>query len=186
MPDDDARMDPGKTALKLAARLRRLDPGPLAALRRMDADGAAPAYWHLAASHENLFRRPEVWVPVVRALAMLTSKGPPEERDDLHDATRRLGAALCDGGDPDWPSGGTPRPMLSERRLAQLLAARGAGRAVLLTRAVRALAAKKPAHAGVHVPDLAWAFIGTKPQKIAEPYYRRLDRAERAASKEET
>ena len=180
MPDDN----PGAVALSVAGQLRRLDPGPLATLRRLDEDGAAPAYWRLAARHDALARQPTRWSPIVRALAILTPKGPPGDRPDLHDAARKLGTALCDGGDPAWPGDGTARPMLSERRLAQILAARGAQRALLLTRAVRALAARKPAASGLNVPDLAWAFLHpANPGAIAGPYYSRLDRAERAVER---
>ena len=105
----------------------------------------------------------------------------PKNRPDLHDKTRPLGETLCDGGNPDWP--GAPRPMLSERRLAQLMAARGKQRAVLLTRAIRALAASKPSGAGLRVPDIAWAFLNPEcSEMLAAPYYRRLDRAERDAN----
>lgn len=177
MPDD---LDPSVIALSLAGQLRRFDPGPMAALRRMGDDGAVPAYWRLAARHAPLSARPERWAPIVRALAILTPKGAPEDRPELHDATRPLGEALCDGGDPNWP--GAPRPMFSERRLAQLMAARDGQRTVLLTRAVRALAASKSASAGLRVPDLAWVFLNPdRSETLAAPYYRRLDRAERAA-----
>ena len=176
MPDD-----PGTISLSVAAQLKHLDPGALATLRRMDDDGAVPAYWRLAASRVPLSDRPERWAPIVRALAILTPKGAPENRPDLHDKTRPLGETLCDGGNPDWP--GAPRPMLSERRLAQLMAARGKQRAVLLTRAIRALAASKPSGAGLRVPDIAWAFLNPEcSEMLAAPYYRRLDRAERDAN----
>lgn len=146
----------------------------------MENDGAVPAYWRLAARHASLSDRPDRWAPIVRALAILTPKGAPEDRHDLHDGTRPLGEALCDGGDPGWPGTGAPRPMLSERRLAQLMAARSKQRTVLLTRAIRALAASKPSRAGLRVPDIAWAFLdATRSETLAAPYYRRLDRAER-------
>lgn len=158
MPDD---RDHGATALSIAAALRPLDPGALAALRRMTGDGSVPAYWRLAASRPMLSDAPEKWVPIVRAIGILTPKGAPEDRSDLHDAARPLGKVLCDGGDPDWPGklgpGQKPKPKLSERRLAQLLAARGAQRTILLTRAIRALAASRSGKMGVHVPDIAWA-----------------------------
>lgn len=178
--------DVGSIALSIAGLLRHLDPGALAALRRMGDDGVAPAYWRLAARHDELARRPESWAPFVRAVAILTPKEASEDRlDDPSERGAKLGRALCDGGDADWPGplapGQAPRPLLSERRLAQLLAARGAQRGVLLTRAVRALAARKPAAAGLDVVDLAWAFLDPgRPDVIARPYYRRLDRAERA------
>lgn len=177
--------DPGATALSIAAELRHLDPGALASLRRMQDDGAVPAYWRLAASRPPLSDRSGRWTHIVRALAILTPKGAPEDRGDLHDKDRPLGMALCDGGDPVWPS--APRPKLSERRLAQLISARGVQRDVLLTRAIRALAASKPKEAKLSVPEIAWAFLRTDiSAMLAAPYYRRLDRAERAADTKET
>ncbi|GIT93245.1 hypothetical protein JANAI62_37110 [Jannaschia pagri] len=176
--------DPGAIALSLAKQMRSFDPGALAVLRRMGADGAAPAYWRLAASRPQLSQRPDRWAPIVRALAILTPKGAPEQRGNLYEATRPLGMALCDGGDPSWPN--APRPMLSERRLAQIMAARGVQRDILLTRAIRALAASKPVNAGLRVPDIAWVFlVPDRPETLAEPYYCRLDRAERAANETE-
>ncbi|MDK3074684.1 type I-E CRISPR-associated protein Cse2/CasB [Sedimentitalea sp. JM2-8] len=154
----------------------------MAALRRMGDDGAVPGYWRLAARHAPLTDRPDRWVSIVRALAILTPKGAPEDRPDLHDKDCPLGEALCTGGDRDWPGANLPRPMLSERRLAQLMAARGKQRTILLTRAIRALAASKPADAGIRVPDIARAFLdSSRPDALAAPYYRRLDCAERDA-----
>jgi hypothetical protein len=176
MPDPTD--DPGAVALSIAGTLRRLDPGALATLRRREDATATPAFWRLAARHDGLVRRPETWGPIVRALAILTPKGAPEDRPELHDGARKLGTCLCDGGDPDWHRGTAPRPMLSERRLAQLMAARGPQRAVLLIRAIRALGAKKPADAKIDVADLAWTFLNPDPARLARPYYVRLDRAE--------
>lgn len=168
--------------------LQHLANGDTADLRRLDDPISAPAYWRFAARHEVLGRLPGTWGPIVRALAILTPKGPPGERPDLHDSKRKFGAVLCDGGSADWPGtlapGSAPRPVVSERRLAQLLAARADQRSTLLTRAVRAIAARRDPHSGVDVRDLAWAFFSTdRPGTIAEPYYRRLDGAQRAAEK---
>ena len=181
MADDAPTDDPGRIALSVAGLMRGFGPGELASLRRLDANRPAPAYWRLAARHAALSRSETRWQPIVRAIALLTFKGPPEDRDDLHDSARRLGTAFCDGGDPHWPAD-TARPMLSEQRLAQLLAARADQRTVLLTRAIRALAACRQKHVGLDVSDLAWAYLSTDPGRIAGPYYQRLDRAERDAS----
>jgi CRISPR system Cascade subunit CasB len=187
MPDDH---DPGLTALSIAAELRRLDPGALSALRRMETHGAVPAYWHLAASHPPLSNSPTRWVPIVRAIAILTDKGAPERRRDLHDVTRPLGRALCDGGDPMWPGklipGRKPRPAFSERRLAHVLAARGRQRDVLLTRAIRALAVSRQSSVGLSVPEIALAFLLQDPSEmLAAPYYSCLDRAGRTVEPKE-
>ena len=173
-----------KAAVAAAGELRRLDPGPLADLRRMEAETAAPAFWRLAARYtDTIGARHDAWITILRILAILTPKGAAEGRPALHDANRPFGAALCDGGDPGWTG---PQPILSERRLAQLLAARGEARNVALTRAARALATSRPPQAGLDVRDIAWAVLAPKgTARIAETYYRRLDRAE-AANKEDT
>ena len=76
--------------------------------------------------------------------------------------------------------------MFSERRLAQLMAARGPQRAVLLTRAARALARSRDPSGGINVVDIANALLAPDNRRqLAEPYYRRLDRAELAAQESE-
>jgi CRISPR system Cascade subunit CasB len=166
-------------AVGVAHALRLLDPGPLAELRRMEAGIAAPSFWRLAARYpDSIGAHPAEWVEIIRILAILTPKGAAEGRPALHDASRALGVVLCDGGDPSWSG---DRPALSERRLAQLLAARGPARVVALTRAARALAHSRPPQAGLDVRGIAWAILhpaGTA--RIAEHYYRRLDRSQAA------
>lgn len=183
--------DPGDVARTLVRHLHHLGTGDLAILRRAPDPADAPAFWRMAARIEDLSRAPNRWGPVVRALAILTPKGAPENRPAadgrpaLIDPSRPLGAALCDGCDPRWHEAASPRPLLSERRFAQLLAARGAQRSVLLTRAVRALAARRDPRHGLHVGDLAWAFLHVgEPGCIAGPYYRRLDPVQRPRDKE--
>ena len=172
--------DVARIAVSLAGAMRHLANGEMASLRRLGPGVAAPAYWRLAARHEALGSGRDRWAPIVRALAILTPKGPPGERPELHDPRRPFGLMLCDGGDPAWPAEGSPRPCLSERRLAQLLAARGEQRRTLLIRAVRAVAARRDPGLGVDVADLAWAFLNpTNAGAIAGPYYRRLDPAQR-------
>ena len=170
-----------ETAITTARTLQGLEPGPLSELRRMDSSGGAPGFWRLAAQHpETIGRRQEEWMAIVRILAILTSKGDPEKREPLHDTRRRLGEVLCDGGDPDWPNSNSPRPVLSEPRLAQLMTARGKQREVLLTRAARALSRTRQSGSGVNVADIAWTLLDSDiGRRLAEPYYRRLDRAER-------
>ncbi|MBN8908453.1 MAG: hypothetical protein J0H99_17950, partial [Rhodospirillales bacterium] len=119
----DAGRNPGAVALSIAAMMRVFGNGEMAALRRLDDNPAVPAYWRLAARHpilseRNTEERHRAWRAIVQALAILTPKGLPGERGDLHDPERKLGATLCDGGSRDWPGGlapGTsPRPMISE------------------------------------------------------------------------
>lgn len=186
--------DPCAVARSIAGLMKAFGSGEMAALRRLGEDIAVPAYWRLAARHDVLHARREAWAPIVRALAILTPKAPPEQRSDerykLDDPKRRLGTALCDGGQASWPGtlapGADPRPLLSEARLGQLLAARGRQRTLLLTRAVRALAASRDVGVGLDVGDLAWRFLDPDPERLAAPYYARLDRAERAASTDTT
>lgn len=173
---DDA---PHSVALAIAGMMKTFGSGEMSALRRLDSAAVVPAYWRLAARHPVLEQRRESWSPIVQALALLTPKGPPEERGELHDPERKLGTALCDGGQASWPTEGDARPLLSEPRFARLLAARGRQRQVLLLRAVRMLAASREPGQGVDVGDLAWRFVDADPQRLAAPYYQRLDRAER-------
>ena len=169
-------------AIAIALCTQHLAPGPLAELRRLSANGA-PAFWRLAAQHPDTIggARQADWMQIVRMIAILTPKGDPAKRPPLHGRNRRLGTVLCDGGDPD-PEWKGPQPHFSERRLTQLVAARAAQRVALLVRAVRALARTRPPDSQVSVTDLAWAVLRQHDAALlAEPYYRRLDRAERIA-----
>ena len=176
-----------------AAYLQHLLPGQLADLRRMTPEAPAPLFWRLAAQHPETIGRKDSqseWVAIIRMLAILTEKGDPANRHPLHDHKRRLGEVLCDGGDPSWPSmaSRSPRPALSERRLAQLMAARDPQRTVHLERAVRAIASSRGSGpgSGVNVVDIAYAVLGPRDvRQLAETYYRRLDRAEQAARESE-
>ena len=174
-----------RTAVAVAHVLRILQPGPLADLRRMDIEAPSPAFWRLAAQHtDTVGRKPLEWAEIIRILAILTPQGAAENRPPLHDAARPLGAVLCDGGDPGWSG---DRPVLSEARLAQFLAARGPARIDALTRIARMLAHSRPVASGLDVRGIAWAVLDPKASaRIAEPYYRRLDRIESARNKEPT
>ena len=175
---------PAQAVLAASSLIQRLEPGPLAELRRMRQGSGAPAFWRLAARHpETIGRlnRQETWMTIVRVVAILTPKGDPVERPKLHDSKRKLGEVLCDGGDPGWTG---PRPMFSEHRLAQLMAARGSQRAVLLERAMHAVARSMPYGSRVNLIDVVYALLTPENGRLlAEPYYRRLDRAERDAKK---
>ena len=143
----NSQNDPVEEAVLDAARLLQgLDPGGLAELRRMQAPSlGSQAYWRLAARHATTIgSRHDKWMVIVRSLAMLTPGGDPDGRQPLHHPKRWLGQVLCDGGDPDWPGADAVRPSISERRLAQLLSARGRQRPVLLERALRAVARHPP------------------------------------------
>jgi CRISPR system Cascade subunit CasB len=161
-----------------AAKIDRLDPGDMATLRRMTADNPAPVFWKIAVRHSVMTHpdRLAAWVEILRILAILTPRGAPETRPrPLHRPGRKhhLGAALCDGGDPAWRG---PRPVMSERRLAQLLATRGPARTEALVRAARLIASTRDPRAGFDVHSIAWAVLNPgNTNAIAEAYYRRLD-----------
>ena len=169
----------GAAAIAAAAMLQHLEPGPLAELRRMTLETGAPVFWRFAARHQTTMGQQDemrCWMDIVRILAILTPKGDPAIRGSLHDSRRRLGEVMCDGGDPGWTG---PRPVLSDRRLTQLIAARGSQRAVLLIRTARMLVRSRTPGSGVNVPDIALSLLDpANGQLLAEPYYRRLDRAE--------
>ena len=183
MPNPDAH-SVDRAAIAAACMLEKLRPGPLAELRRMTTSAGAAGFWLLAAQHPDTINNSlEDWMSIVRILAILTPKGDPAKRKPLHDAKRRLGEVLCDGGDPNWPDSNPPRPVLSEPRLARLMAARGKQRGVLLHRAVRAISRTRQQDSGINVVDIAWTLLDSDSRRtgrrIAEPYYRRHDRAER-------
>ncbi len=192
---------PTAAAIDAAATLQHLDPGPLAELRRMDHGTGAPAFWRLVAKHPATIGRQdkqEQWMGIIRILAILTPKGrrpqsvvasgeDPDLREHLHNPRRRLGEVLCDGGDPFWPpkEGGKPRPMLSESRLAKLIAARGKQRAILLKHAAQMILRSRQ-DIGVNVADIALVLLQPADgRRLAEPYFRRLDRAELATKESE-
>ena len=134
-----------RAVLAAAKMMQHLYPGSLAELRRMEKETGTPVFWRLAARHPGAVGRQDMegrWMEIIRILAILTPKGDPAGRPPLHNSRRRLGEVLCDGGDPNWTG---PRPAFSQLRMAQLMAARGTQRGVLLTRAARALARSRGA-----------------------------------------
>lgn len=171
-----------KAALAIACALRRASSGELAAMRRMRDETGAPLFWRLSARYEEIDRWPDAWIPIARMLALLTPTGQPEARPELHDPKRPLGAVLCDGGDRTFND--PNKKMLSEERLARLLAAHGKARRVALERAFRMLANRRPPGPLVNVPDIAWAVLNPKPGNIAKDYYARLDRVDTARHEE--
>lgn len=173
-----------QVVVQVAAFIQHLEPGPLAELRRLDAARPAPAFWRLASQYSESVGRPDrqdTWMSIVRVIATLMPKGDPAARSRLHDARRHLGEVLCDGGDPMWPSGNADaRPVFSEARFSRLLNARGRQREILLERAARTIARSRQPGSGVNLVDVAYAlFRPTDKRRLAEAYYRRLDRAER-------
>jgi CRISPR system Cascade subunit CasB len=181
-----------ETIEAVSERLLGLDAGPLAELRRMEADGiGTPIFWRLAA--ELGFREDQTkqWMQVVGILAILTPKSRLNPGVRLHDRSRRLGRVLCDGGDPAWPPDPSrPRPALSETRFARLLATPAAQRGEALRRIARMLARTRSPEAGINCTDIARLLLQSDAslplQNLARDYYRRLDPADRNATKEGT
>jgi CRISPR system Cascade subunit CasB len=177
----------------LSAGLLALDPGPLADLRRMEpGDAGAAAYWRLASKGGFLEGPADIWMQIVKIMAILTPKGERQPPDRLHQAKPGLGAILCDGGDPSWPGdakGVEPRPFLSETRLARFLAQPPAYRGEALERIARMLARSRSPESGVNCAQIAWLLLHPEGdhtgQTIARDYYRRLDTASRSAQSKE-
>ena len=173
MPEND----PGLMSIRAAARLGQMSSAALASLRRMPERDAAPGFWRL-----GLPDRTE-WVVIARILAILTGRGKPEMRAVLHDGSKPLGQALCDGGRAEWT--GRNHPLISEKRLTQLLLARGPARNALMIRAATALARAHGAGLRLDVTDIAQAILDPgNTALIAKPYYRRLDRVAGDAEEE--
>lgn len=162
----DYNDDVAHRALSIAGALAIADPGERAAARRMGPEGAA-VFWRLVARHGIASNEEEKWRRIAKFLALLT---PANAIESVHESDRQFGAVLADGGDA---SASLEKPVLSEHRLARLLAARGQSRLDALERAVRALARKRPR---VDVPSLAWAVLNEDSRAIARAYYSRLDR----------
>ena len=176
-------------AINAAAVLQHVSAGELAETRRMQKGRGAPVFWRLSARYSETIgaaRREAEWMTIVRSLAILMSSGEPARRPKLHNRSRRLGEVLCDGGDPAWPKPGegAVSPLFSERRLAQLLAAKGKQRADMLVRAARMLRARMIPGSGIDVTDIAASLLYPEDgRRIAKPYYARLDRVQRATAK---
>ncbi|RMD90670.1 MAG: hypothetical protein D6811_10260 [Alphaproteobacteria bacterium] len=185
MPSSQQADNPGVIALRAAGEIGRLGTGELAELRRARVLAEIPAYWRVTVRAG--VPETEDWQAILRIFSILTPRGAPEERKPLHDKARPWGAVLCDGGDLGWRAEGeTPKPrLLSEARLAQLLAARGAMRRTLMIRAARMLAATRNPGDGVNVAQIAWSLIAPdRPEIIARDYYHRLDRPTRTVNEE--
>lgn len=178
---------------RLDAGLRRLGPGPLADLRRMDTSGpGATAFWSLAARCGFLEEATDAWIRIVKIMAILTPRGEPDQRPPLHNARRPLGAVLCDRGRRDWAdsAGTAPRPFVSEMRLARFLSQPPGQRPQALERLARMLAAERDPTSGVDCTDIAALLLdpGNRAtlRALARAYYQCLNSATHRANKEDT
>lgn len=165
MPPEENGRTLGEAVSRLAGSMVKLDPGPLARLRRMDPAGPGEGdFWRLAVQHE--LRTDDKGLLFVRLLALLTPKGDPGAHKKLHDRDRPLGAALCEAGYP-------------ETRLLDFLALPEERRGEALERMARWLAAK--GHGGVNCVDIARLLFSEdvrNTRRLAETYYRAHDKAQ--------
>ena len=172
-----------ETIESISAKLLSLDPGPLAELRRMEPDGpGTPIFWRMVAQHNLRDGELDAWKQIIRMMALLTPCGHRGADVRLHDRRQHLGAALCDGGTPVWPTPGSePKPVYSEARLARLLATPAAQRGEALERMARMLARSRSPENGVNCIEVARLLLRQDEayplQDVAKHHYARLDRA---------
>ncbi len=164
----------GTRALAIATALAHAPSGDKSSARRMGPEGA-PIFWRMAARFNMTTTEEPAWRAITKALALMT---PASATESIHEDHRWFGAVLADGGDAQAH---LEKPVLSEPRLARLLAARGTARHDALERAIRMLAHKK---VKIDVPSLAWAYLNEDGQDIARRYYQRLDQSARTREKE--
>ncbi len=110
--------------------LLRLDPGPLASLRRTSPGEGCAAFWrvyHRAGLADQPFPAAEAWEHALHAIALLVPTGREGERRSPHDASRPLGRALFEAD-------------VSHARIARLLATPFSSRREPLARLARRLA----------------------------------------------
>ncbi|MBU2962088.1 hypothetical protein KO516_14970 [Citreicella sp. C3M06] len=169
MPDTTTPEPPGdrvaRCALSIAAALVHASTKDRAETRRMSDAGSA-FFWRMVARLGIAPKDEPRWLVYTRMAAMLT---PSTATASFHDTTRPLGAVLADGGDRHAH---LDKPVVSEARLARLLAARGDARLSALERSLRGVARETRA---LDAASLAWAVLNPNGQQIARAYYRRLD-----------
>jgi hypothetical protein len=110
--------------------LLRLEPGPLAALRRTSPGAGCAAFWrvyHRASLAESPRPASADWEHALHALALLIPTGRDQTKASPHDARTALGSALFEAG-------------VSHERLARLIATPFAARREALARLARRLA----------------------------------------------
>ncbi|MFZ1107584.1 MAG: type I-E CRISPR-associated protein Cse2/CasB [Rhodomicrobium sp.] len=170
----------------LSKRLPTVSTGDRARLRR-EAVGrkgvGSPGLWRLLVGlgfkiEKTSEEKIEKWATVMQAMAILTPRPAhdgtlfePHSGDD----SRAFGRALCDGGNLAWdPKKPDARPVVSELRLAKMLAAKGKLRRELVIRAAKIIA---KSGAPVNCIDIA-GFVLDEDQEwpanaIAKSYYAR-------------
>lgn len=168
MADDSDNI--ARIALGIAGSLGTTDPGEKAQARRMDGRGA-PVFWREVARLGISPHHETSWLRFTRMVALLT---PASATQSIHQPGRRLGAVLADGGDASADLRVSGKPVVSEQRLARLLASRDEARLDALERAIRMLARARPR---IDVVSLAWAIMAPASNALARDYYTRIDRS---------
>ena len=179
-----------ETIESVSTKLLNLDPGPLAELRRMESDSpGTPIFWRMVAQYAWRDGDLDAWKQIIRMMALLTPCGHRGADVRLHDRRQHLGAVLCDGGNPTWPSEPEPKPIYSETRLARFLATPAAQRGESLERMARLLARSRSPQNGVNCIEVARLLLKQEEvyplQDVAKYYYARLDRAANQSKQEE-
>lgn len=157
-PPDDARPELGEMLFRLAQNVAKLEPGPLAHLRRMDPDGPGEGAFWVLATHHGL-RTDAAGLRLVQLLALLTPKGAPYPPKKLHDSKRAFGTALFEANYP-------------EMRLLRFLTLPFEARGDALERMARWLAAK--GHGGLNTLDIALLLFSREVEpvrRLAQTYY---------------
>lgn len=162
----------------IARAIAAAGPGERADARRMDRRGS-PVFWRLYARLGLTPQDEDRWQRITRMLALLTPSTARDTRDWIHEPGRGLGAVFADGGDS---TARLDKPVVSEQRLARLLAARGAARLDALERTLRMVARARPK---LDVADLAWVVLRENSGNLARDYYTRLDRQQHEDEKEQ-
>ena len=167
--------------LRSAIREQEFPRGDHAQLRRMDPSDPGPAvFWRLYAGR-NLSPiggddSEKKWATIIQGIALLSE----------HDrgSQKRFGRALFEGDDPNRPT-----PFYSERRLNQLLVARGQTLRTLLRRAFRMLVDTGQCIYWLQVAELVLNDDGYNSDEtdrlrheVASDYYRSLAIAQRRSA----
>lgn len=173
MSDDKEKPSLGSAVERLSHGMLGLGPGPLARLRRMDADGPGEGeFWRLAI--ECGLKTDSLGMRFVKLMAILTPKGAPRPDRRLHDRKRPFGAALAEAGYP-------------ETRLMRFLALPFEKRGEALERMARWLLAKDNRPGGVDCVDIACLLFSADPthtRRLAESFYRHLPMQQHDQEKE--
>jgi CRISPR system Cascade subunit CasB len=150
-----------------------------------------PAFWRVAVALDFPQNELDVWMRIVKMLAILTPRGNRGSSVRLHDPAVALGTTFCDGGNPGWPPpGSNPAPRLSEPRLARFLALAPNQRGESLERIVRMLTSSRDSGRGICCTEIAHLLLDPADEQplknVAYAYYARLDRATRHPNQEGT